>query len=301
MMRWELGLVCNAVGSEGGRVAIRLALVTAGRCGEIALRLREGFVKHPGGRNTLTVDFGALQKSAQGGPGQSSALCVDCGRGGDQTQFGPENSDAAWEGRGTTGTVAQHRAAPGTLGRHFEQLREVDGPHVEDALGMAKLPRAPQKAVGEDRVPRPLFSGCGALGCARMARVAAVGRGFGDAAAGVGEAPPQHQGTAARCGAMCSGRRKSVHQNANRSREFWGRTPKKWGGPASFAKRRGNLRRFWWCLSIVVLAKASGLGRRFVAWPRVKASAAIMKPRRRYRMCRALWPLCFARSQLCLI
>ncbi|KAH8619091.1 hypothetical protein ERJ75_000220700 [Trypanosoma vivax] len=151
MMRWELGLVCNAVGSEGGRVAIRLALVTAGRCGEIALRLREGFVKHPGGRNTLTVDFGALQKSAQGGPGQSSALCVDCGRGGDQTQFGPENSDAAWEGRGTTGTVAQHRAAPGTLGRHFEQLREVDGPHVEDALGMAKLPRAPQKAVGEDR------------------------------------------------------------------------------------------------------------------------------------------------------
>nr|CCC52701.1 hypothetical protein, conserved in T. vivax [Trypanosoma vivax Y486] len=50
-----------------------------------------------------------------------------------------------------TGTGAKRRAVPGTLGRHFEQLREVCGPHVEGARGMAKLPCAPAKAGSKVR------------------------------------------------------------------------------------------------------------------------------------------------------
>ncbi|KAH8605499.1 hypothetical protein ERJ75_001605700 [Trypanosoma vivax] len=67
----------------------------------------------------------------------------------------------------------QHRAVSGTLGRHFKQLREVDGPHAEDAPGMAKLPCGPAKAVCTDKVPRPLFHGPGALGRTRITRAAA--------------------------------------------------------------------------------------------------------------------------------
>ncbi|KAG8340011.1 hypothetical protein TRVL_09161 [Trypanosoma vivax] len=44
-----------------------------------------------------------------------------------------------------------HRTVSGTLDRHFEQLREVDGPHVESARDMAKLPCALQRSWGKIR------------------------------------------------------------------------------------------------------------------------------------------------------
>ncbi|KAG8343053.1 hypothetical protein TRVL_06115 [Trypanosoma vivax] len=53
--------------------------------------------------------------------------------------------------------ATRHRAVPGTLGCRFEQLREVDGPHLEDARGMAKLPWAPPKAMGKDKVSKSAF------------------------------------------------------------------------------------------------------------------------------------------------
>ncbi|KAH8607484.1 hypothetical protein ERJ75_001407400 [Trypanosoma vivax] len=62
MMRWELGLVCNAMWSERGYVAMRLAWVTAGRCDEIALLQKENFVERPSDRNALIVDWGLCQK-----------------------------------------------------------------------------------------------------------------------------------------------------------------------------------------------------------------------------------------------
>ncbi|KAH8608595.1 hypothetical protein ERJ75_001291100 [Trypanosoma vivax] len=94
-------------------------------------------------------------------------------RGGDRTRFGPENCDAAGETRGPTRVVAQHRAVPGTLGRHFEQLCEVGGPHVGDAGGMAKLPWAPAKAPCKDKAPVPLFNGHNFLRLPRITEAAA--------------------------------------------------------------------------------------------------------------------------------
>nr|CCC50911.1 hypothetical protein, conserved in T. vivax [Trypanosoma vivax Y486] len=65
VMRRELGPVCDAVGSERGRVAVRLAWVTAGRWDEIAL-LREGnFIGRPSDRNALTVNLGLCQKHSR--------------------------------------------------------------------------------------------------------------------------------------------------------------------------------------------------------------------------------------------
>ncbi|KAH8614723.1 hypothetical protein ERJ75_000666100 [Trypanosoma vivax] len=67
----------------------------------------------------------------------------------------------------------RHRAVPGTLGCRFEQFREVDGPHEEDACGVPKLPCAPSRAMGKDRVPMPLFNGHSVLRRVRIAGAAA--------------------------------------------------------------------------------------------------------------------------------
>ncbi|KAH8620706.1 hypothetical protein ERJ75_000045700 [Trypanosoma vivax] len=63
MMRWGPALVCAAMGSERGRVAARLAWVTASCCGEILFLLKENFAERPSDRNTLIVDWGALPKT----------------------------------------------------------------------------------------------------------------------------------------------------------------------------------------------------------------------------------------------
>ncbi|KAH8608225.1 hypothetical protein ERJ75_001364100 [Trypanosoma vivax] len=68
MMRREPHLVCNAMGSERGRVAVRLAWVTASCCGEIAFLLKENFVERPSDRNTLIDDWGALPKTLEADP-----------------------------------------------------------------------------------------------------------------------------------------------------------------------------------------------------------------------------------------
>ncbi|KAH8610882.1 hypothetical protein ERJ75_001061000 [Trypanosoma vivax] len=75
MMRWEPHRVCNAMVSERGRVAVRLAWVTASRCDEIALLQKENFVEHPSNRNALVVDLGALPKTFEAKT-RRAARCV---------------------------------------------------------------------------------------------------------------------------------------------------------------------------------------------------------------------------------
>ncbi|KAH8618807.1 hypothetical protein ERJ75_000253000 [Trypanosoma vivax] len=165
MMRWEPHLVCNAMGSERGRVAMQLAWVAAGRCDEIALLQKKNCIRHPSDRNALIVDLGALPKTFEADtrraarfvaiPGADATrdgktYCKNGGLGaarrtwrarfgknlvalrrdGGRTRFWPESSDAAGETRGPTRNAMRHRAVPGTLGRRFEQLHEVEGPHV---------------------------------------------------------------------------------------------------------------------------------------------------------------------------
>ncbi|KAG8340843.1 hypothetical protein ERJ75_000490000 [Trypanosoma vivax] len=133
-----------------------------------------------------------------------------CGHGGDRTLFWCENSDAAGETRGPTGA----------LGRHFEQLREVDGTHAEDARGMAKLPCVPPKTVGKDKASRPPFNGHVVLRRTRITGAATE--------EGQQRLPLQKvdvwtlslEWVNRRLDAMkavCSSRRNRVHQNANRS------------------------------------------------------------------------------------
>ncbi|KAG8339106.1 hypothetical protein TRVL_10066 [Trypanosoma vivax] len=75
MMRREPDLVSNAMGSERGRVAMRLAWVTASCCDEFALLQRENFIEHLSNRNALVVDWGALPKTFKGNLGRA-ARCV---------------------------------------------------------------------------------------------------------------------------------------------------------------------------------------------------------------------------------
>ncbi|KAH8605791.1 hypothetical protein ERJ75_001619800 [Trypanosoma vivax] len=96
------------------------------------------------------------------------------GRGGVRTRFGPENCDAASGTRRPTEAAAKRPAAPGSLGGHLEQPREVDGAHAEDARDVAKLPWAPPKAAGKDKAPGPLFHGRSVLRRVRIARAAAA-------------------------------------------------------------------------------------------------------------------------------
>ncbi|KAH8618841.1 hypothetical protein ERJ75_000255900 [Trypanosoma vivax] len=86
-----------------------------------------------------------------------------------QTRLGPENSDAASETRGPTEAAAKRRAVPGTPGCQFEQPREVCGPRGGDARGVAGLPRARPRGVGDDKAPRPLFNGHSVLRRPRIA------------------------------------------------------------------------------------------------------------------------------------
>ncbi|KAH8605472.1 hypothetical protein ERJ75_001613500 [Trypanosoma vivax] len=97
-----------------------------------------------------------------------------CGRGGVRTRFGPENCDAASGTRRPTEAAAKRPAAPGSLGGHLEQPREVDATHAEDARDVAKLPWAPPKAAGKDKAPGPLFHGRSVLRRVRIARAAAA-------------------------------------------------------------------------------------------------------------------------------
>ncbi|KAH8614856.1 hypothetical protein ERJ75_000644700 [Trypanosoma vivax] len=62
------GLVCSAIASEGGRVAMRLMRAKASRCGEVAALLKEGFVGKPRGHNALAVDRCALPKALETAP-----------------------------------------------------------------------------------------------------------------------------------------------------------------------------------------------------------------------------------------
>ncbi|CCD19059.1 hypothetical protein, conserved in T. vivax, (fragment), partial [Trypanosoma vivax Y486] len=99
MMRREPHLVCNAMGSERGRVAVRLAWVTAGRWGEIVLLVRGNFVERPSDRNALVVDWGALPKTLEAGT-RRAARCVAIA-----------GADAAAMGRLIAKTVAWERLA----------------------------------------------------------------------------------------------------------------------------------------------------------------------------------------------
>ncbi|KAH8603668.1 hypothetical protein ERJ75_000070000 [Trypanosoma vivax] len=99
MMRREPHLVCNAMGSERGRVAVRLAWVTAGRCDEIALLRKKEFIGHPSDRNALVVDWGALPKTLEAGT-RRAARCVAIA-----------GADAAAMGRLIAKTVAWERLA----------------------------------------------------------------------------------------------------------------------------------------------------------------------------------------------
>ncbi|CCD19176.1 hypothetical protein, conserved in T. vivax [Trypanosoma vivax Y486] len=99
MMRREPHLVCNAMGSERGRVAVRLAWVTAGRCDEIALLRKKEFIGHPSDRNALVVDWGALPKTLEAGM-RRAARCVAIA-----------GADAAAMGRLIAKTVAWERLA----------------------------------------------------------------------------------------------------------------------------------------------------------------------------------------------
>ncbi|KAH8620483.1 hypothetical protein ERJ75_000068600 [Trypanosoma vivax] len=99
MMRREPHLVCNAMGSERGRVAVRLAWVTAGRCDEIALLRKKEFIGHPSDRDALVVDWGALPKTLEAGT-RRAARCVAIA-----------GADAAAMGRLIAKTVAWERLA----------------------------------------------------------------------------------------------------------------------------------------------------------------------------------------------
>ncbi|KAH8607129.1 hypothetical protein ERJ75_001424700 [Trypanosoma vivax] len=99
MMRREPDLFCNAMGSERGRAAVRLAWVTAGRCDEIALLRKKEFIGHPSDRNALVVDWGALPKTFEAGT-RRAARCVAIA-----------GADAAAMGRLIAKTVAWERLA----------------------------------------------------------------------------------------------------------------------------------------------------------------------------------------------
>ncbi|KAH8608842.1 hypothetical protein ERJ75_001238700 [Trypanosoma vivax] len=96
MMRREPHLVCNAMGSERGRVAVRLAWVTAGRCDKIALLRKKEFIEHPSDRNALIVDWGALPKTLEAGT-RRAARCVAIAGAGAATVRRAIAKTVAWE------------------------------------------------------------------------------------------------------------------------------------------------------------------------------------------------------------
>ncbi|KAH8609628.1 hypothetical protein ERJ75_001182600 [Trypanosoma vivax] len=147
VMRREPDLVCNAMGSERGRVAVRLAWVTAGRCDEITLLRKKEFIGHPGDRNALVVDWGALPKTFEAGT-RRAARCVAIA-----------GADAAAMGRLIAKTVAWERLA--ALGARA--LEKALRPCAATAYSIK--PDAP--AVEHDldpRVPTQLGKHAGPLG-----------------------------------------------------------------------------------------------------------------------------------------
>ncbi|KAH8617552.1 hypothetical protein ERJ75_000365100 [Trypanosoma vivax] len=60
----KAGAADDAVGAwpRLRRVPVRLARVTTGRWGEVALLLKENSIEHPSDRNALTVDWALCQK-----------------------------------------------------------------------------------------------------------------------------------------------------------------------------------------------------------------------------------------------
>ncbi|KEG06114.1 trans-sialidase, partial [Trypanosoma grayi] len=76
MKRWEADLFSNMLTSENGRVALRLAWVTASRWGEIALLQKENFIPHPQHKEALIVDWGALPKTFKIDPHRAARYVV---------------------------------------------------------------------------------------------------------------------------------------------------------------------------------------------------------------------------------
>ncbi|KAH8609355.1 hypothetical protein ERJ75_001209100 [Trypanosoma vivax] len=87
------------MGSERGRVAVRLAWVTAGRCDEIALLRKKEFIERPSDRNALVVDWGALPKTLEAGTRRAAHYVAIA------------DADAAAMGRLIAKTVAWERLA----------------------------------------------------------------------------------------------------------------------------------------------------------------------------------------------
>ncbi|KAG8338847.1 hypothetical protein TRVL_10326 [Trypanosoma vivax] len=96
-----------------------------------------------------------------------------------------------------------------------------------------------------------------------------------------------------RCGAMCSGHWGRVRASVGRILELARRIPERWRGPVSFLKRRLNLRRFLWCPSPLWKGRPPGREGALLCGRGAKTTATIMKPRRRFSMCRAIWALSF--------
>ncbi|KAH8616787.1 hypothetical protein ERJ75_000443800 [Trypanosoma vivax] len=109
MMRRGPDLVCNAMGSERDRVAVRLAWVTAGRRGEIALLRKKEFIGHPSDRNALIFDWGALPKTFKGNLGRA-ARCVVIAGAGAATMRRVVAKTEAWEGLAALGARALEKA-----------------------------------------------------------------------------------------------------------------------------------------------------------------------------------------------
>ncbi|KAH8609982.1 hypothetical protein ERJ75_001147700 [Trypanosoma vivax] len=200
------------------------------------------------------------------------------GGGGGRTRFGPENSDAAGETRGPTRAAMRHRAVHGTLGRRFEQFREVNGPNVNDMRDMAKLPWAPAKAVGEDKAPGQLFNGHSILKRARITRVAAE-EGQWRLAVAEGECgtlPLQRHGAAStarpcsaspRCGAIrsCPG---TAFINREPKLRIDEAVAKEMEGAGVIFEASQKSTKGWVVPFTVVEGKAAGLRRCFISQPK---------------------------------
>ncbi|CCD19368.1 hypothetical protein, conserved in T.vivax [Trypanosoma vivax Y486] len=162
MMRREPHLVCNAMGSERGRVAVRLAWVTAGGCDEIALLRKKEFIWHPSDCNALIADLGALPKTFEAVPCRA-ARCVAIAREVASmvrrviAKMADGERFAALGARGGTNLTASRYGStfnktgrPGARGRGGGRTRF--GPENSDAVGGTRgstgLPRTTARYLG---------------------------------------------------------------------------------------------------------------------------------------------------------
>ncbi|KAH8608524.1 hypothetical protein ERJ75_001298700 [Trypanosoma vivax] len=192
-------------------------------------------------------------------------------------------------------------------GHHLKQFREVNGPNVNDMRDMAKLPWAPAKAVGEDKAPGQLFNGHSILKRARITRVAAeegqwrlplqkvnVGR---CRCSGHGAAS-----TARPCSASCGVAQYAPSlepHSSNREPKLRidEAVAKEMEGAGVIFEASQKSTKGWVVPFTVVEGKAAGLRRRLFHSRRVKATTAIVRPRGRWSMARAICMLRLARSR----